>query len=81
MVSGKPETLESLTELAVSDFDLSTFEMDKSYSLNVNLPKGVENKDNVKTITLSFDTTGLASRTLNVTHDHQHTGWLQRKGE
>ena len=47
VVSGKPETLESLTELAVSDFDLSTFEMDKSYSL-------------------SFDTTGLASRTLNV---------------
>ena len=66
VVSGKPETLESLTELAVSDFDLSTFEMDKSYSLNVNLPKGVESKDNVKTITLSFDTTGLASRTLNV---------------
>ena len=68
VVSGKPETLESLTELAVSDFDLSTFEMDKSYSLNVNLPKGVESKDNVKTITLSFDTTGLASRTLNVTN-------------
>lgn len=66
VVSGKPETLETLTALAVSDFDLSTFEMDKSYSLNVNLPKGVESKDNVKTITLSFDTTGLASRTLNV---------------
>ena len=66
VVSGRPETLESLTELAVSDFDLSTFELDKSYSLTVNLPKGVESKNNVKTITLSFDTTGLASRTLNV---------------
>lgn len=66
VVSGRPETLESLTELAVSDFDLSTFELDKSYSLTVNLPKGVESKNNVKTITLNFDTTGLASRTMNV---------------
>lgn len=68
VVSGKPETLEGLNELAVSDFDLSTFELDKSYSLTVNLPKGVESKNNVKNITLSFDTTGLTSRTLNVSN-------------
>lgn len=66
VVSGKPETLEGLSELAVSDFDLSTFELDKSYSLTVNLPKGVESKNNVKNITLSFDTANLTSRTLNV---------------
>ena len=56
----------SLSQETMVVSGLSTFEMDKSYSLNVNLPKGVESKDNVKTITLSFDTTGLASRTLNV---------------
>ncbi len=66
VVSGRPETLANLSELAVSDFDLSTFELDKSYSLTVNLPRGVESRNNGQNITLSFDTTGLASRTLNV---------------
>lgn len=68
VVSGMPETLANLTELAVSDFDLSSFTMGHSYSLNVNLPKGVESKSNIKTITLSFDSSNLATRTLNVTN-------------
>lgn len=68
VVSGKPETLANLSELAVSDFDLSSFELDKSYSLTVNLPRGVESKNNVKNIVLSFDSENLESRTLNVTN-------------
>lgn len=66
VVTGTPETLANLSELAVSDFDLSTFELNKSYSLNVNLPRGVESKDNIKTITLSFDTSNMTTRTINV---------------
>ena len=66
VVSGTPETLANLSELAVSDFDLASFELDKSYSLTVNLPRGVESKDNVKTITLSFDTSNMTKRTINV---------------
>lgn len=66
VVTGTPETLANLSELAVSDFDLASFELDKSYSLTVNLPRGVESKDNVKTITLSFDTSNMTKRTINV---------------
>lgn len=69
MVTGKPATIAGLTELAVSDFDLAgSFELDKSYQLSVNLPKDVESRDNLSTVTLTFNTEGLATKTLNVSN-------------
>ena len=68
LVSGTPETLANLTELAVSDFDLTTYQENQTYSLTVNLPKGVESKTNLATITLSFDSSNLTTRTINVSN-------------
>lgn len=66
VVSGRPSVIQNLTEITVSDFDLSSFELDKVYQLQVNLPKGVESRDNLTTVNLTFNTQGYASKTINV---------------
>lgn len=66
-VTGKPAVVENLTELMVSDFDLgNSFELDKVFQLNVELPKGVSSKDNLSTVTLTFDNQDLTSKKLTV---------------
>ncbi len=66
VVTGKPSVVENLTELMVSDFDLgNSFDMNKAFQLNVELPKGVSSTDNITTVTLSFDNRGLASKTMS----------------
>lgn len=68
-VTGKPSVLAELTELAVSDFDLAnSFALDKAYQLNVELPDGVESAENLTTVTLTFNTEGLASKVVNVSN-------------
>ena len=66
VVSGRPSVIQNLTELTVSDFDLSSFQPDKVYQLQVNLPKGVESRDNLTTVNLTFNTQNLTTKTLNV---------------
>ena len=65
-VSGRSSVIQNLTEITVSDFDLSSFQLDKVYQLQVNLPKGVESRDNLTTVNLTFNTQGYASKTINV---------------
>ena len=68
-VTGRPSVINALTELAVSDFDLAnSFALDKAYQLNVELPDGVESVDNITTVTLTFNTEGLATKTVNVSN-------------
>ena len=66
MVSGRSSVIQNLTEITVSDFDLSSFQLDKVYQLQVNLPKGVESRDNITTVNLTFNTQGYATKTINV---------------
>lgn len=66
-VTGRPSVIAGLTELAVSDFDLAnSFALDKVYQLNVELPRDVESRDNLTSVTLSFNTEGLTTKTVNV---------------
>ena len=67
-VSGPASVISNLTELSVGYFDLSTFAMDKDYQLNVNLPDGIVSQENLTSVTLSFDSSGLAQKTLNVSN-------------
>ncbi len=67
-VSGPASIISNLTELSVGYFDLSTFAMDKDYQLNVNLPDGIVGQENLTSVTLSFDSSGLAQKTLNVSN-------------
>lgn len=65
-VSGKPSVIQNLDSLSVSDFDLSTFALDKVFQLNVNLPKEVEAKDKLNSVNLTFDVTGLSQKVFSI---------------
>ena len=66
LVSGPERVVNNLTELSVGSFDLSTFSLDKDYQMNVELPDGIVSNENVSSVTLSFDTTGMSERSFNV---------------
>ena len=66
MVSGPERVVNNLTELSVGSFDLSTFSLDKDYQMNVELPEGIVSDENIRSVTLSFDTTDMTERSFNV---------------
>lgn len=65
-VAGPAKDLANLTELTVATFDLSTFAMERDYQMPVTLPKNIVSMDNINQVTLSFDTSNLAEKTLNI---------------
>lgn len=68
-VAGPARTISTLDELTVTDFDLAQeFEPDRDYQRLVELPSNVVSLDGVTSVTLSFDTTGMASTTLNLSN-------------
>lgn len=68
-VAGPARTISTLDELTVTDFDLAQeFEPDRDYQRLVELPSNVVSLDGVTSVTLSFDTTGMASTTLNISN-------------
>ena len=66
LVSGPERVVNNLTELSVGSFDLSTFSLEKDYQMNVELPEGLVSDENISSVTLSFDTTGMNERSFNV---------------
>ena len=66
MVTGPERVVNNLTELSVGSFDLSTFSLDKDYQMNVELPEGIVSDENIRSVTLSFDTTDMTERSFNV---------------
>ena len=69
-VSGPTRKIATMTELSVGYFDLSTFAMDDDWALSIELPEDVVNQENVSAVTLSFDSSKLATKTLNVSEDN-----------
>ena len=66
-VAGPERVIGSLTELSVASLDLSqSFAFDRDYQLRIELPDGVVSLDGVNTVTLTFDTSQMATTTLNV---------------
>ena len=68
-VAGPARTVSALESLTVTDVDLAReFEMDRDYQRLIELPAGVVSLDGVTNVTLSFDTTDMASTTLNISN-------------
>ena len=66
-VAGPTRTVSKLNELSVVSFDLGQqFALDRDYQLPVALPSGLVAEDDTTSVTLSFDTSDMASVTLNV---------------
>ena len=65
-VAGPADTVNNLSELAVGTIDLSTFALDKVYEMPVTLPSGIVSLDNVDNVTVSFNCSNMATKTLNI---------------
>ncbi len=69
-VSGDAKTIDSMKEISVGTIDLSTFALDKVYEMEISLPSGIIQQDNINVITVSFDCSEMATKTLNVSADN-----------
>lgn len=68
-VAGPARVVGALERLSVTSFDLAQdFAFDRDYQRQIELPAGLVSQDGSSTVTLSFDTEGMASTTLNVSN-------------
>ena len=65
-VAGPESQIDRLTTLSVGTIDLSTFALDKVYEMPIELPSGIRLLDNISTITVSFDSSRLETKTMNL---------------
>ncbi len=65
-VAGPSSVIKNLKELSIGVIDLSTFSMDKAYELPIEMPNGLVNQENVKTVTVSFNTRNLSTKKFNL---------------
>lgn len=69
-VSGDAKTIDSLKEISVGTIDLSTFALDKVYEMEISLPSGIIQQDNIHIVTVSFDCSDMETKTLNISADN-----------
>ena len=68
-VAGPARTISKMNALSVASLDLGqSFAFDRDYQLSVELPDGIVSQDGITTVTLTFDTTNMASTTLNISN-------------
>ncbi len=68
-VAGPARIVSTLTELAVTSFDLAQeFALDRDYQRQVELPAGITSQEGLSSVTLSFDTTGMDSCVFHVSN-------------
>lgn len=65
-VAGPASQIDRLSALSVGTIDLSTFSLDKIYEMPIDLPSGIYLLDNISDITVSFDASGLETKTMNL---------------
>ena len=65
-VAGPESQIEKLSTLSVGTIDLSTFALDKVYELPIELPDNIHLLDNISSITVSFDSSRLETKTMNL---------------
>ena len=65
-VAGPAEKIDALSTLSIGTIDLSTFALNKSYELPIELPSEIYLLDNISSITVSFDCSGLETKTMNL---------------
>ncbi|MFR9067985.1 MAG: hypothetical protein ACLVJH_15030 [Faecalibacterium prausnitzii] len=65
-VAGPAEKIDALSTLSIGTIDLSTFSLNKVYEMPIELPTDIHLLDNISTITVSFDCSGLETKTMNL---------------
>ncbi len=69
-VVGSADAFENISSLSVATFDISELSLGwESDPVNIVLPEGLENHDQLRQITVSLDTSGMAEKTFEVPID------------
>ena len=75
-VAGPADKIDMLSTLPIGNIDLSTFTLNKSYELPIDLPADIYLLDNISTITVSFDCSNLGTKTMNLPNTCGHAQML-----
>ena len=65
-VAGPAEKIDALSTLSIGTIDLSTFSLNKTYEMPIELPSDIYLLDNISSITVSFDCSNLETKPLNL---------------
>ena len=65
-VAGPETQIDRLSSLSIGTIDLSTFALNKVYEMPIELPTGIHLLDNLTNITVSFDSSRLETKTMNL---------------
>ena len=65
-IAGPESQIEKLSTLSVGTIALSTFALNKVYELPIELPGNIRLLDNISSITVSFDSSKLETKTMNL---------------
>lgn len=65
-VAGPASRIDKLSTLSVGTIDLSTFSLNKVYEMPIELPSDIRLLDNITSITVSFDSSKLETKTMNL---------------
>ena len=65
-VAGPASLIERMSEVNIGAIDLSTFALDRVYEMPITLPDGVVSQDNVQQVTVSFNSSALGTKVLNL---------------
>ena len=65
-VAGPETQIDRLSRLSIGTIDLSTFALNKVYEMPIELPTGIHLLDNLASITVSFDSSRLETKTMNL---------------
>ena len=65
-VAGPAAKIDQLSTLPIGSIDLSTFTLDKTYEMPIELPSEIYLLDNISSITVSFDCSNLETKTMNL---------------
>ncbi len=65
-VAGPETQIDRLSRLSIGTIDLSTFALNKVYEMPIELPTGIHLLDNLTSITVSFDSSRLETKTMNL---------------
>ena len=65
-VAGPETQIDRLSSLSIGTIDLSTFSLNKVYEMPIELPTGIHLLDNLTSITVSFDSSRLETKTMNL---------------
>ncbi len=65
-VAGPESQINKMTSISAGTIDLSTFALDKVYEMPIELPNGIRLLDNISSITVSFDSSRLETKTMNL---------------